>query len=219
MKFLPGTAALIAFGAMTPALAADLARPYTKAPAYAAPIYAWTGFYVGGHIGGAISGNQVLSGLGLGNTYNGQLLAACRPAPIISSPQLAGRYRGPIQLARPRQQRHRLPRRICLHRRPTRPRLGDRPGRFTWGPGLLYVKGGYAYSDTRDTLTLGGFPIPFAFDSGHRNGYTIGTGLEYVFARTGRPRSNINITISAPAPSPRPSPSCPTAICATTSTR
>src|SRR3981081_3617030 len=53
-KFLLGTVALVALGAAAPAMAADLAaRPYTKAPAYAAPIYNWTGFYIGGHVGGA----------------------------------------------------------------------------------------------------------------------------------------------------------------------
>ena len=36
------------------ASAADLAaRPYTKAPVAVAPIYSWTGFYVGGQLGGA----------------------------------------------------------------------------------------------------------------------------------------------------------------------
>jgi outer membrane immunogenic protein len=36
------------------ASAADLAaRPYTKAPAYIEPIFNWSGFYIGGHIGGA----------------------------------------------------------------------------------------------------------------------------------------------------------------------
>src|SRR5881392_135649 len=50
-KFLLGTVALIALGATAPALAADMAaRPYTKAPAYSAPIYNWTGFYIGGHV-------------------------------------------------------------------------------------------------------------------------------------------------------------------------
>lgn len=39
---------------MGAASAADLgARPYTKAPAYIEPIFNWSGFYVGGHIGGA----------------------------------------------------------------------------------------------------------------------------------------------------------------------
>src|SRR6266851_2350861 len=62
-KFLLGTVALVALGAAAPAMAADLAaRPYTKAPAYAAPIYNWTGFYIGGHVGGAFAGNNSLIG-------------------------------------------------------------------------------------------------------------------------------------------------------------
>jgi outer membrane immunogenic protein len=48
-KFLLGTVGLITLGLAAPAHAADLpARPYTKAPAIvAAPIYDWSGFYVG----------------------------------------------------------------------------------------------------------------------------------------------------------------------------
>src|SRR6266436_6279259 len=62
-KFLLGTVALIALGATAPALAADMAaRPYTKAPAYSAPIYNWTGFYIGGHVGGAFAGDNSISG-------------------------------------------------------------------------------------------------------------------------------------------------------------
>src|SRR3954447_10554905 len=62
-KFLLTTVALVALGATVPALAADLgARTYTKAPAYAQPIYNWTGFYIGGHIGGAWDGNRGFAG-------------------------------------------------------------------------------------------------------------------------------------------------------------
>src|SRR5258707_8536550 len=68
-KFLLGTVALVALGAAAPAKAADLAaRPYTKAPAYAAPIYNWTGFYIGGHLGRAVAGGNKLKG------NNGRLL-------------------------------------------------------------------------------------------------------------------------------------------------
>src|SRR6202046_3985408 len=62
-KLLLGTAAFIAFAA--PAVAADMpARTYTKAPAYTAPevVYNWTGFYIGGNIGGAFAGNNSLQG-------------------------------------------------------------------------------------------------------------------------------------------------------------
>src|SRR5712692_3452271 len=75
-KFLLGTVALVALGATVPALAADLAaRPYTKAPAYVAqPIYNWTGFYIGGHLGGAFGGDNNFSGLVTGNNNDGRFL-------------------------------------------------------------------------------------------------------------------------------------------------
>src|SRR3954451_19837911 len=51
-KFLVCTAGLIALGVAAPASAADLAaRPYTKAPPMVAPIYDWTGFYIGANGG------------------------------------------------------------------------------------------------------------------------------------------------------------------------
>ena len=62
-KLLLGAAACIAFAA--PALGADLPkRTYTKAPVYTVPevVYSWTGFYVGGHIGGEFAGSNSLQG-------------------------------------------------------------------------------------------------------------------------------------------------------------
>ena len=52
-KFLLGTVGLLALGMAAPASAADLAaRPYTKAPPpVVAPIYDWTGFYIGANGG------------------------------------------------------------------------------------------------------------------------------------------------------------------------
>lgn len=49
------TTALVSTGA---ASAADLGARYTKAPAYVEPLFNWTGFYVGGHIGGAWTNEQ-----------------------------------------------------------------------------------------------------------------------------------------------------------------
>src|SRR3979411_692012 len=51
-KFLLGTVGLVALG-LAPASAADLAaRPYTKAPLpMIAPIYDWSGFYIGANAG------------------------------------------------------------------------------------------------------------------------------------------------------------------------
>src|SRR5207245_10921862 len=75
-KLLLATVALVALGATVPALAADLGAraPYTKAPVYAAPIYNWTGFYIGGHVGGAFSSDNNFNGLTTGNNRNGLFL-------------------------------------------------------------------------------------------------------------------------------------------------
>src|SRR5690348_8616221 len=70
--FLTTAAVLISASA---ASAADLAaRPYTKAPVYAPTeaVYNWTGFYSGGHIGGAFGGGHNLAARGFnGNGSTG----------------------------------------------------------------------------------------------------------------------------------------------------
>jgi outer membrane immunogenic protein len=184
-KFLLGTVALVALGATVPALAADLgARPYyNKAPTYAAPIYNWTGFYIGGHVGGAFSSDNNFNGLVTGNNNSGRFLGGLQGgADYQFAPNwvagLEGQYSWlgnnggvifPGGYLYTNNQRG----------------LGSVTGRvgYTWGPGLLYVKGGYAYSDNNETLTLGGVPAAFTLDRGHSNGYTVGAGLEYMFAQ------------------------------------
>ncbi|MGY3295025.1 opacity protein-like surface antigen [Bradyrhizobium sp. LM3.6] len=44
------------------------------------------------------------------------------------------------------------------------------------------MKGGYAYSDNNEKVTVGGVPAAFVIAGDHRNGYTVGAGLEYMFA-------------------------------------
>ena len=185
-KFLLGTVALVALGATVPALAADLgarAPYYSKAPAYAAPIYNWTGFYIGGHIGGAFSSDNNFNGLVTGNNNDGRFLGGLQvggdyqfaPNWVVG---LEGQYSwlgnnnsvifpgGTVYTNNQRE-------------------LGSVTARlgYTWGPALLYVKGGYAYSNNNESLVVGGAPTPFAFDSNHSNGYTVGAGLEYMFAQ------------------------------------
>jgi outer membrane immunogenic protein len=184
-KFLLGTVALVALGATVPAFAADLAaRPaYTKAPAYMAPIYNWTGFYIGGHIGGAFEGNNGFGGSS-NNGNNGSFLGGVQAgADYQFAPNwvvgLEGQYSwlsnnnntttfGATGYTYTNNQRA----------------LGSFTGRvgYTWGPGLLYVKGGYAYSDYGQSVALGGVPQAFALNGSHHDGYTVGAGLEYMFA-------------------------------------
>jgi len=185
-KLLLGTVALVALGAAVPALAADLgARPYTKAPAYVAqPIYNWTGFYIGAHLGGAFGGDNNFGGLVTGNNNDGRFLGGVQVgADYQFAPNwvlgIEGQYSWlgsnnngvifPGSLVYTNNQRA----------------LASVTGRlgYTWGPALLYVKGGYAYSDNSETLALAGAPIAFALDRSHRDGYTVGAGLEYMFAQ------------------------------------
>ena len=188
-KLLLATVALVALGATEPALAADLAArgapyPYTKAPAYVAPLYNWTGFYIGGHIGGVFSANNNFGGLATGNNGNGRFLGGLQggadyqfnPNWVIGAEaqySWIGGNNGSIVFpggtAYTNNQRG----------------LGSVTGRigYTWGPGLMYVKGGYAYSDNHEQLLVGGAPVAFGFNSNHSNGYTVGAGLEYMFTQ------------------------------------
>ncbi len=132
--FLLGTVALVALGATVPALAADLGpRIHTKAPAYAAPIYNWTGFYIGGHIGGAFSGN---------NDFNG----------LVSSDNNNVQFLGGVQVG----------------------------ADYQFAPNWVF---GIEYADNRETLASAGVPVGFALDRDHRNGFTVGAGLEYMLAQ------------------------------------
>jgi outer membrane immunogenic protein len=75
MKFSSATVTFFTLCATAPALAADLGdRPYGQAPAYAAPIYNWTDFYIGGHVGGGISSSEAFNSIVLSNNQSGRLL-------------------------------------------------------------------------------------------------------------------------------------------------
>jgi outer membrane immunogenic protein len=63
--------------------------------------------------------------------------------------------------------------------------LGSVTGRlgYTWGPALLYAKGGYAWKDGNNlNVSTLGVPVAFTTNGNHRDGYTVGAGLEYMFA-------------------------------------
>ena len=63
--------------------------------------------------------------------------------------------------------------------------LGSVTGRlgYTWGPALLYAKGGYAWRDGNNLgVSVAGVPAAFTTNGSHKDGYTVGGGLEYMFA-------------------------------------
>src|SRR3981189_1780138 len=180
-KFLLGTVALVALGATVPALAADLpARTYTKAPpAYAAPIYNWTGFYIGGHPRRALPGHNSLtgnSGRFLGGVQGGADYQFAPSWVIGVEAQyswLASNNTGLL-----------FPGGVLVTSNSDQ--LGSVTGRlgYTWGPALLYAKGGYAWRDNNNIgVSAAGVPAVFTTDGSHKDGYTVGAGLEYMFAQ------------------------------------
>jgi outer membrane immunogenic protein len=156
------------------------ARKYTKAPVYTAPeaIYNWTGFYVGGHIGGAFAGNNSLEGGGgrfMGGLQGGFDYQFANSWVIGAEAQYSWLANSNNNVLFPNNTRVTS----------TNNQLGSVTGRFgyTWGPALLYAKGGFGWRDRNNIgVTVGGVPAAFTTNTGHKDGYTVGTGLEYMFA-------------------------------------
>lgn len=184
-KFLLGTVALVALGTAS-AVAADLpARTYTKAPAYAAPIYNWTGIYVGAHIGAAFGGDN---GYAV-NPFLAGLVSSDRDAAFLGGGQLGADYQfAPNWVLGVEGQISGLSgndRTFTLGANTLRDRydwLASVTGRlgYTWGPGLIYAKGGVAFRDDNGLSATAGF-LPAVTDR-DSTGYTVGGGLEYMFA-------------------------------------
>jgi outer membrane immunogenic protein len=183
MKFQLAAAALLASTAI--ASAADLpARTYTKAPQPVSPVYNWSGFYVG-VMGGYAWSDQVtvgITGIGRATTassdlnggfgggtigYNWQyspnwvfgIEAEVAGADISYSEGIPGVYA--------------LTDKIDM--------TGSVTGRlgYAFGPGLLYAKGGWAFANNKISGNI--FAVPFS-ESNLHSGWTIGGGLEYMFA-------------------------------------
>ena len=203
-SILPGIAALIVLGASVPAVAADLgARPYGQAPAYAAPIYQWTGFYLGGHAGGAFSGSNNFSGLVLSN-YDARFLGGVQ---VGADYQFAGNFvvgvEGQYSWLSSNKIGAIFPAGFVYSN--NQRGLGSVTGRlgYSWGPALFYAKGGYAYSSHSETLTFGGAPVAFTLNRDHATVTPSAPASNICSRRTGRPRPSISITISARAASSR----------------
>src|SRR3984893_14256857 len=179
-KLLLGAAACLIFAA--PAFAADLRpRTYTKAPVYTAPeaVYNWTGFYIGGHVGAAFAGNNSLQGSDgrfLGGVQGGfdyqfatnwVIGAEAQYSWLVGNNNSGVLFPGSTVVTAKNDQ------------------LGSVTGRlgYTWGPALLYAKGGYAWRDNPNIgVAVAGVPAAFTTDGTHQDGYTVGAGFEYMFA-------------------------------------
>ncbi|WP_315797488.1 MULTISPECIES: porin family protein [unclassified Bradyrhizobium] len=167
-KILLATVALAALAA--PAAAADLAaRPtYTKAPV-AAPVLTWTGFYIGA-MGGYANEDAdfaAMKGGFAGGTvgYNWQQGAVVFGLEADAAWADINANVGALGVNAESKIRD---------WGTVRGRIG-----YAFGPTLLYATGGYAWADNRISLTAPGFA---ASDSKIHSGWTVGAGVEYMFA-------------------------------------
>jgi outer membrane immunogenic protein len=177
-KLLIGATVVVAFAA--PAFAADIPARATKAPVVSAPqlVYNWTGFYVGGHLGAGFAGNNSLQGGNarfMGGVEGGFDYQFAPNWVVGAEAQYSWLSNNTTGVA--------FPGGALVTSRNNE--LGSVTGRlgYTWGPALLYGKGGYAWRDNNAVgVSVAGVPAPFATTGGQKNGYTVGGGLEYMFA-------------------------------------
>jgi outer membrane immunogenic protein len=190
-KLLLGAVGLIALGMAAPASAADLAaRPYTKAPPpIVAPIYDWTGFYIGGNGGWGQTRNCVnfVDAAGFvvadgcrersGGLAGGQIGYRWQVSQWVFGLEAQGDW---ADLSNTRVS-------LIDPRFSTRTKT-DGIGLFTgqigyaWNAALFYVKGGAAVTSNRFSIqsTLTG--VELAAASSTRWGGAVGAGFEYGFA-------------------------------------
>jgi outer membrane immunogenic protein len=190
-KFLLGTVGLIALGMAAPATAADLAaRPYTKAPPpMVAPIYDWTGFYIGGN-GGWGQSNSCLNFVDAfgfdfrdgcasrsGGVVGGQIGYRWQANQWVFGVEAQGDW---ADLSRSRVLGDPA---LLLSTRTATDGIGLFTGQigYAWNQALFYIKGGAAVTSNRFTIHDDLLNVDLASASATRWGATVGVGFEYGF--------------------------------------
>jgi outer membrane immunogenic protein len=170
---LAGTAALLA----SPVLAADL--PVRKAPfTPAASVYNWTGFYIGGHVGGAW-GDKDWVAVGVGPLGSHDVDGFIGGGQVGFNYQV-GRWVFGVEadFSWADVDGHHIDNVFLGDNRTKVDWFGTVTGRigYTFDRTLLYVKAGGAWARDVYTITSTGF---FAQTSDTNWGWTVGAGLEY----------------------------------------
>jgi outer membrane immunogenic protein len=167
----------------TSAVAADLPM---KAPPYVppAPVWNWSGFYIGGHIGAVFGGdNGFASDVLVLNGNN-------RDAAFMGGGQVGADYQfgtnwvigieGQISGLSNSDRTFTDGFGTLRDRTDWIASVTGRLG-YTWGPGLIYAKGGVGFRDNNG-LTMVSLGNPAFVVDRNDTGYTVGGGLEYMFS-------------------------------------
>jgi outer membrane immunogenic protein len=187
-KFLFGTIGIVAASFAAPALAADMAVKAAPVP-YVAPMYNWSGFYIGGNGGWAQSRNcwdfiPVAGGIipdgcrdRSGGVVGGQLGYRWQTNQFVFGLEAQGDWADlsntRFSLFNP-----------AFSTRTKTDGIGLFTGQigYAWNAALVYLKGGAAVTSNRFSIldSLTGFE--FASASSTRWGGTVGVGFEYGFS-------------------------------------
>jgi len=186
-KMLLGTVAFVTMAA--PAVAADLpARPYrAPPPVVVAPIYDWTGFYIGGNGGwgqanncwdvdlaGVFTRDNCLSKSG--GLIGGQVGYRWQVGPAVFGVEAQGDWtsisNSHVSVLDPNFTESSKVNGLGL--------FTGQVG-YTWGPGLLYFKGGGAVTSSTFSLNSTLTGLGFGSISSTRWGGSAGVGFEYLF--------------------------------------
>ena len=187
MKKLVIAAAALVVGTVS-ASAADLAaRPYTKAPV-AAAVYDWTGFYIGAQAGGIFGNTDAVSGPFPGaitQTYSYDFTGAVGGGRIGYNWQVSPNWvfglEGDGEATSVRDSG--IGSLGFFHETrlnwlaSARARLG-----YAAGNTLLYVTGGAAFGEVEITKAAAPGVVPFAVYTDTLTGWTVGAGVEHMFA-------------------------------------
>jgi outer membrane immunogenic protein len=190
-RFLLSTVGLIALEMAAPALAADLppAQTYTKAPAYVAAVYDWSGLYIGANAGYGSSrdcwnlvtpGTNVLTPEGChkatGGVAGGQIGYRWQIGTWVLGLEGQGDWAGLTgsnvnTLS------------AALNDRTQVNAFGLMTGQagYAWNNALFYVKGGAAITADKYNEILTATGAAFANGQETRFGGVIGAGVEYGF--------------------------------------
>ena len=188
-KLLLSSFALMAL--FTVANAADM--PVKAPPMRAVPAMNWTGFYIGGHIGGAWRDDSSAVG-GIGGGSDARFMGGGQVGADYQfwNMWVIGFEANYSALAR-NNDTTTFAGGFGFNDR-TRG-LFSATGRlgYAWGPALLYGKAGFAHRDGNESfVTAAGVPVAFTMSNNSRNGYTVGGGLEYMFMPNWSAKSNIS---------------------------
>ena len=202
-KLLMATVATL--GLSGAALAADLPARYTAPPPVMAPIFTWTGFYLGVNSGYAwqsssascVDGTEYCAN-GIGPLYDNVALGA-KPHGAIYGGQLGYNWQlnsgfvlgveadlsGFFQMS---DTSTHIESSDYFHTSRTKyDMLGTVRGRlgYAWGPALLYVTGGFAWANVKDDFTeynTDGSVYGLANGSNNASGWTVGGGVDWAFS-------------------------------------